>query len=210
MTHVIKLSELCGTMPADFDAMVAKHVEELVVHRAHMKEVDAGRAKPYPGPRAHQMIELSIRDDGNTFVGDYRIEDDSAALAARSIEERKTALALDVTREEHALCETVLPTRKRRALSFRRQDVQDSDADRRNNILKTAVARNIKRTADEIDADVEAGRTTEQAGVVKEYEETNAAIIAITRHAAELHAQIEDLTVETIDNWTPAPFPARR
>lgn len=173
MTFVIKLSRL-GCAASDFDAAVTAYIKAKKDHQNTIGE---------PAPTAPPMVEAAVRvvpgsieeERADDYVADYSVEDDSPSL-----DERKIALANDVTAQANKAIDAVSPPLKRRLW-----DYQHAEAAKPDPLLRSA----------------------EQKAVVEAHEARSDKVQEIYRHLAQMHSDIHDLTDATFDAWKPAPFP---
>lgn len=59
----------------------------------------------------------------------------------------------------------------------------------------------------EVEKRVEDGRPSEDSTFLQEHSDRASKLDAISRYAADLYAQVDDLTVHSIDAWSAKPFP---
>lgn len=232
MTHRIAKSRVAGT---NFEADVQAFASEMGTWKRHMAKVGVDpQYVAYPRPSAAPDVLAAIRQDGENFVPDFEVVDDSPPPEA-VLRQKKDLLLAEVMIMERAAAAAVVPLGKRRLLSMKRRDVAEDDrkllqkilgdhAARRETVLQrlAKTAKKILTSDDVSEKDKEATvdlseegvaeeirkrRPEEQTAFLKEQEEHDVRLAAIERHAAELQHDIEDLTVETVDGWKPTPFP---
>jgi hypothetical protein len=210
----------------DFGAAVATFADDLNAWRTHMEKTKTDpKYHPYPAPQAHPEIMAALRETEKGFVPDFEIEDDgpSPELILRA---KKNALAGELSRMELELVQAISPPGKRRLQTHRENDIRLADAMRRDRLLAqdhekqekhVGVLKKLKnlatgegpapqRALDDIMQEVEKRRPSEDTAFLQEQEELRQKIAAIDRHFAEQHHQVEDLTLETVDDWKPTPF----
>lgn len=210
----------------DFGVVVARHAEDLNAWHAHMvKTTTDPEYHPYPAPQAHPEVMAAIREAENGFVPDFEIVDDgpSPEMILRA---KKNALAAMLHQIELDLTQTISPPGKRRLQTHRENDTRLADAAHRDRLLAqdhekqekhVGVLKKLKnlatgegpaprRALDDIMQEVEKKRSPDDTAFLQEQEERRQKIAAIDRHFAEQHHQVEDLTIETVDDWKPTPF----
>lgn len=167
-------------LPFDFEKAVAAYVQELQDHR--FTEDAAAPSVPHPlvaaaVSRKQHPIEDEKPDD---FVADYEIVDDTPPKP--SLDERKVAMANEVTRRANELLTAITPPLKAGLWNFQVSDAMITE---------------------------ESARTDTQKAVLDAHEIRRKQGNAIHRHLAQLHSDIHDLpTEEALDAWQPTPFPS--
>ena len=214
MTEKILKSEI-SAIP-NFDVAVAQHAAFVREHVAHMARVGADRKngiegpakhQPYPAPTAHPAVARAVDRDGNA---DYKVEDDGPT-PEQKLARKKYDLALSLSVAEKSASETIWPLAKQRLDIFRQSDIRKADgaraldiASRRGVIAKAILGPKDPAT---VVAEVEASRPADDTAFLKDKEQLWQRICAVQRIAAQAHADIEDLTAETIDSWKLPDFP---
>lgn len=190
--------------PDRYAAGVMAYVEELNAHVAHMKMVaeldDPTKAQAYPAPQAPEEIVLALVRDEQTglYRADYEIVDDGPT-PAQILRAKKDELLARVTAMEAEASAAVLPPGKRRLSSLRYD--------------RAMVKYWANRPPDANAVDLRAPKrakvplTSDEQNHIEDHDLAVYELDAITLHAAELHAQIEDLDESNIDTWAPSPFP---
>lgn len=205
----------------DFAGMAAAFAVEMQTWRAHMARVredekngvtGINRHIPYGRPAAHPLIESVINENSEA---DFEIVDDGPS-AAELLRGRKDQLVAAVTRAEQAAAAEILPPAKVRLFNMMEREVRERDASivndlsRKNlglmNEIATAVGLKKKITGEDIAAAVNAERSDEEQSLLADMKARRKRIAAIERRAAQAHADVEDLTVETIDAWQVPDF----
>lgn len=208
MTLTVKKSQL--NPEVDFSALVAAHIVELQQYDTHMDMVSRQLADPYPPPTAHPLIVAAIRvnETGSPkYSPDFTIEDDlptEAEVLAAQLKAKQDRLFHVVAQMENAAADAVSPRGKRRLQSILENDVRSAEIEKLGRLRKSAKP---GTSDDDLRATVEKSRSRPDAELLQRQDATRARLTAIDRHGAELHSQIEDLTLETIDAWKPEPFP---
>jgi hypothetical protein len=191
----------------NFDQSVHQHCADVAAHSAHMAKAKDGKADPYPPPEPHRLIARAVAiSPSGVCTPDYEIDEDmpsKEAIGAAELANKKTILLNQVSQEEGRLVSAIIPSGKHRAHHFRREDINAADAKRQNEIA----AKKKKLDPDELTRAVIAGRPAEDAAFLADHDAKMDSIRAISRHGALLHSEIEDLTADTIDKWTPKSFP---
>lgn len=126
MTHRIQKSKIAALGIQDFAAAVDQHIAELEAHARQMREVAAGRAEPYPAPDPNPEVDAAVRRDGNGFVADFEIVDDTADRSAQDLRAAKILLMSNVAGQERTAANAVIPEGKRRLLSMKYQEVMQT------------------------------------------------------------------------------------
>lgn len=188
MTHLILRSQVSDG--AAFDAAVDAHARELEAYAKHAALVANGNADPYPPPVAHPLVDAAVKRvprilGGTKFESDYRIVDRLPVQAGdeTALTARKNELREEVTRLEREAVHAILPLGKWRLMSLR---------------------------ANMAAAKTEKNRTAADGELLEEERVRRESLAAVQIHHAELEAAIEDLTAETINDWTPAPYAAAK
>ena len=199
MTVKIKLSAVRGT---NFELEVAHFAQAMRDWRVHMNLVAADekngvsgidRHHPYPRPIASEIVDSAIDEDGNP---DYEIVDDGPKpeeiLAAK-----KNELFRMVTIAEHAAAAAVAPVGKRRLQNIQEANIRSRMSSDEGLLKKVAGA--LRGTARKI--------SDEDAAHLQDQVDRRERLAEIELIAAQAHADIEDLTSDTIDGWQIPTFP---
>ncbi len=202
----------------NFEVSVAQHANEMRTWRAHMSRVDADaksgvgpdeRHVAYPKPAAHPFVEAAVNHDD---VADYEIVDDGPT-PAQLLRIKKDELLRAVTHAEQAAIEMVLPIGKHRLVGLRENDIRAADAvvaqahvnkSRWHSDITAAIG--LTKPLD-VATEVENARSAEDTRFLAEQAARREKITAISRAAAQMHHDIEDLAIENIDAWEMTPFP---
>ena len=211
MTFRINKSILvfAGIDPDKFGADVALFSNELKQHRAHMAIVEQEKALPelvepnynnfrqhgdkalglfdeavkgwhdekskrhqaYPAPHIPSPFSDALDEDGNPC---FEIVDDSAKVAELKCADRKEKLAGEVTQIENDLISKIIPPGKRRAFALLESKIHSID---------------------------EKDRSPDDATFIAEQAAAWSKIEKINQWAADLHSNIEDLTVDNVDGF---------
>lgn len=209
----------------DFAGMAAAHAVDMRTWRAHMARVKEdevegvtgiNRHTPYQRPAAHPLIESVINENDEA---DFEVVDDGPT-PEEILQLRKIQLLGEVTRAEQAAIAVVFPPAKQRLLLMKEQDVRRRDseivADLREQervllekmVNKIAVTVGLKKplAGKEIAAAVNAQRSDDEQELLADLKSRRKRLAAIERVAAQAHADIEDLTADTIDAWQVPDF----
>jgi hypothetical protein len=134
-----------------------------------------------PAPTAPAMIENLVKRvppaGPDEFVADYQIIDDTPP--PKSLAERKGELLSMLAREEQDALNAVLSPAKRRLLGMEVARVSGIQADQRSKSDKAILEESVRIA---------------RLGQ------------AIQLHGAKMMAEVEDLTEETIEGWSPKEF----
>lgn len=206
MTFQIRKDQLPCSRNA-FAAAVEAHAAALNEYRAHLRGVAEDAENPnlqpderrvaFPGPDAPNLVKNAITLDGATdqYVPDYE-------LVGPPLAEKKQALFAEVSKMEAEAIEANIPQAKRRHWQFRMQDIAALDAD----AFKAARTVDPSASLERLQEVVARCRHPEDAAFLTVHEERATKEAAIQRWAAKLHADIDDLTEETVDSFVVTPF----
>jgi hypothetical protein len=178
MTLTVLKSQIGGF---DFPAAVESFRQELLEHRF---TVDV------PAPTAHPMIEGAVRrvpveGSADDFIADFEIVDDTPPPP--TLEERKAGLVGALALAEASAHDAVMSAGKLRLLSL--------DANDASNRISHA---RVKGHGD--------GAAEDHATVAR-FVGINERRAVIARHAASVHAAIDDLTADQVDAFQIPAFP---
>lgn len=208
---------LKSQMPHNFAVAVALHASEMKAWRTHMQRVDAdikggvdieARHHPYPKPHAHPLVDASVNENDEA---DYEIVDDGPTPDMLLLEKKEFLLG-EVSRAEQAAIDAVMPRGKHRLFNMRESEIRNADAAFASDIAKknsgiVASAKNIVGMGVDVAAEVEKNRPTEDTQFLAEHADRCYRVEQIRRAAAQMHADIEDLTIKSIDQWKMTEFP---
>lgn len=173
MTEKVPLSALAGVSPADFDAVVQVHAENVRQHESHVRAIAAGEERqPYPAPHSLPIVDRCVRRPD--LAVDYEIIDDGPT-PAQKLRARKDELLAGVFARQGALLDEIAPPGKRPLLAL--------------------------EEADALEARAASAATAKHEAALKAAEDRKLRSEPIFRRAAALCAEIEDLTEETIKGW---------
>lgn len=218
-----------------FAARVEDHAKQLTEWRAHMAKVgkDPRQFHAYPAPTADPLIAQSIH--AVEAMGEERWEaafeyvDDGPTAQQMLLAKQNHLIGMIQHMETAAKMGVVHPAKlrlqrirydeilRREALSKQRVVSEDqarraadlAGLDMSNPEHLGQVAKLLMRPTDEQFARmVTDTRGPEDLEVITSVEACHDKYAAIEMHAAVLMDQVSDLTVETIDEWKPAPFPS--
>lgn len=179
MKHRFPLSAVRG---ADVAGTVASFLAEHAQWREHMRNV---RATPethqaYPAPDPSRMVALAIDwDAAGIPFENFEVFDDGPT-PEEMLAKKRDDLSTAVTNAETIARAAVMAPGKARLHWIKVSDI---------------AAKNPKE------------RTPDEEKFAAEAAEIEKRLDAINRHGAMMHAEIEDLTAETIDGWTMKEFP---
>jgi hypothetical protein len=201
-----------------FEVAIAAHAKEMRDWRAHMIRVredenngvtGIDRHVAHPRPGAHPLVEAAVNEND---VADYEIVDDGPT-PEQILTSKKNNLMNDVSvAEASAIAAISPPLGKQRLLSMRENDIRVADGKIMDEIQRpgllaaAAVAVGISKPVDTM-AEVLRRRPAEDTKFLEEQADRRERTSKINRAAAQMHSDIEDLTLETIDAWKMPPFP---
>lgn len=199
----------------DFAAQAATHAVAVRQWRGHMARVKEDETKknlapidrhwPIDRPRAPIAIEAAVNENDEM---DYEIVDDGPS-PEDLLALRKVQLLGAVTRAEQDARATVMPFAKERLFNFLEADIRAKDARVVTSMMEKnlgvfrvaakAVGLGKKIEPQDIAAAVNAKRTEPEQQHLADMKARRVKMAAIERRAAQAHADVEDLTAETID-----------
>jgi hypothetical protein len=131
-----------------------------------------------PAPIEDQVVEACIKRVPRNGEADDYVAD--FEIVEPSLDQKKNDMTAEVGKQEQVALAKVMSPAKRALLAFSVSDLASKQNDQLTPDDKILLAKDKLLLAH--------GN-------------------AVSRHAAKLHAQIEDLTDETIKAWKPGPFP---
>lgn len=199
-----------------FEVAVAAHAFEMKNWRSHMVRVAADEAAnvapidrhvAHPRPGSHPLVEACVNEND---VADYEIVDDWPT-PAQFLAAKKYELLAQVSSAEQVAIASVLPHGKRRLFQMRENDIRFNDAKLASTLTAgllaaAATAVGLKKPVD-IEAELEKRRLPADTSFLGEQLQRRLRVEAIERAAAQMHHDIEDLTLDTIEAWKITPFP---
>lgn len=211
----VRKSDIANFNPP-FDVQVAQHAQAMQDWRAHMKRVEEDRSNPdlpaierhspYSRPTADPLVDKSVDENDQPA---YEIEDDSENVLAIA----KRHLLAEITRLEVEAIGRIFPLAKRRHWDLQESDIKAEDAERRMDLIEQQGKPGLLQRlvgADGCSFDIEAAvaeqRPAEDTKHLQEQAERRRKVAWIERRAAQAHADIEDLTADTIDGWKMPDF----
>lgn len=171
-----------GTTEHDFREAAERHKHELELWTAHQRKCIDHEPdhQPYPPPHAHPSVDAAVqRLPKGKFDIAFEVFDDGPTKEAIEVEARNGLLGMISGMETQLLNRLWGVPGKRRL----------------NELLHA-----------EYLAVPEEDRTPEMVDFLKGREELARASQRVQRWAAEQHAAIEDLTIEQMKTWKPAPI----
>lgn len=129
-------------------------------------------------PAEHPLIEACIKRVPQTDGPDDYVAD--YQIVDPPIDERKNELVAEIERQAHVVLDKAMSPGKRRLFEFSVSDVSGKKPETMTDADKIMLAK---------------------------YQLLSVHNMVVGRHAAKLHAQIEDLTENTIKTWKPEAFP---
>lgn len=207
MTCIIKLSLAKSWGIEDIDTAVKAFADEVrawnyrntMVKETESCENEAERWTSCPAPNTNPMIMNAVDADGNI---DYVIEDDMQTLRDAEFAQKKNVLFQYITNAEAFERAKIVPPGKERLWLMQEEDIQIKDA----KVVQAETKK--KKTIDPLKLRdiVIKKRTAEDKRHMIAQDKRRETLRKIARWAAEQHADIEDLTIDTIDAWQMVPF----
>lgn len=206
----------------EFELEVAHFAQAMRDWRAHMGRVGdderngvtgINKHVPYPRPIAIQLVDEAVDEDGNP---DYEIVDDTPS-PDETLPERKQKLLNEVSIAEAVAIEAIAPRAKQRWQNLQEQEIRDRDVAVVRQVIEkeeTGLLNAVKKAAgwkspsNDIAKAVNDARSDEDQKILADAKAQRVKIADIQKIAAKAHAEIYDLTVDTIDKWTMPEFPA--
>lgn len=217
MTHKIMKSAIAGV--PDFAVQAASHAKEMRDWRAHMGRVasdeKAGVPRedahhPFPAPRAHPLVEAAVNEDDEA---DFEIVDDGPT-PDQILTSKKNTLLQAVSSAENDASGKVFPFAKRRLYNMKETAITTAEAAKLATILNsTSVLASLlskiglRKSTDDAVAKISKDRSPEDSTHLADQADRRSRIAAIEAAAAQMHSDIEDLTLDNIDAWKMPPFP---
>lgn len=217
MTYRISKIVLERCALGDFAARAATHAVAMKEWRAHMARVKEDEANGvtgiekhmgHPRPMEHELVEAAVNENDEM---DYEIVDDGPT-PDQVLRGRKDDLLAEVARAEHAALETIAPAGKRRLLNIRHDDIRTADRGRalkilqnRSKLSKAATAVGLLDPID-IDAEVAKMRPAEETELLEQISIREQRFAVVQRLAAQASHDIEDLTIDSINDWKMPDF----
>lgn len=199
-----------------FDLEVSEYAEKVRLWRAHMKRVEEDRAneklapidrhQPYDRPRASELVEHAVDGDGNIS---YEVEDDSETiLMARKLQ------LFNVVHEELLKAQAAIaPPGKRQFFELRERKILDKDTELRMELLQNRSKPGFlkkmfggKEEDFDLEAAVDEQRSDEDTAHLADQKARRARFAALEEIAARATHDIEDLTLDTIEQWKAPDF----
>lgn len=194
---------------ANFDLEVAEHAARLRHWKEHMAIVESQKGKDIPPieryqefdrPRAHELLEAAIDENFNVA---YEVVDDSAATLAA----KKRQLIARVQEAEGAAIIAIVPAGKQRLLAMRESQIQEEDNERgkllMEQIEKPGLLKRMLGADGKVDiaASIAEQRPAADTAFLAEMKEVRRRIREIGLIAAQAMHDIEDLTLDNIEQW---------
>jgi len=182
----------------DFEVRVANHASMTRQWKEHQSKVEAderngvtGPAKhvAFKAPRALPIVESAVDADGNA---NYRIIDDGPT-AAEKLEAKKQELEHRLRLTEETAIEAIAPRRQSHVLAIRENDIANAHAARCELVQSKGFMKFLTGEQPQMPAD--------DAAFLDAQEARRQRVDAIRRVFAQALADIDALTVQTIDAW---------
>lgn len=208
---------LKSQMPEGFEVSVAAHALEMRNWRAHMARVKADQdanvepAKRHVGydrPMAHLTVAAAVNEND---AADYELIDDSPT-PDQILVAKKIYLLNAVSVAEDTAITAILPSAgKRRLFDIREGDIRSADAARAATLKPgmlgaAASAIGLIKPID-VAAELAKGRDPEDTAHLAAQAERRGKTDLVRRAAAQMHSDIEDLTIDNVDAWVMPKFP---
>jgi hypothetical protein len=167
------------------------------------------RHEPYPRPTVHPDIEASVKtvinaDGSITYEPDYEIENDDPT-PDQVLASKKSALIHKITVAENAALDlSQLPVGKRRAANLKENDIVSADGEIRKDIAKGLSPADALKV--DFDAEVVKRRDPKDTQHLADQKARRDAVDAIMRKGAQAMSDVEDLTLDNIDNYQAPDF----
>lgn len=182
----------------DFDAAVRAYMQQLVEWTEHDKLVKEGKAQAYPPPVAHHFISSAVcRNADGSFAIDYVITDDGPT-AEQILRQKKNELLAAIGRLEQETIALVIPVGKRMLRQINYNDAMNAAQNRSQDAI---AALTEDERAEYNPKPIEDFLTEAERKIVDDYRSVDKVVSGIQRASAFLQSEVEDLTVETIDNY---------
>lgn len=212
MTVRILKSAITGI--EDFPAQAAKHAVEMKEWRAHMARVKADEANPdiaaidrhWPvrQPDPHPVIAAAVNEKDEM---DYELVDDGPT-PDQVLRAKKNKLIDLVGAAEHAAVDAILPRGRVRLYGMREDKIRKRDNALMVDLAGPAtVAKTIKSVVGlgpkmkDLEAEAARQRPADDTLHLEQQQQRREAIEKIRERGAIAHSAIEDLTLETIDDY---------
>jgi hypothetical protein len=164
-------------VPDDFEAQVQKHLRDKLNHR--LSTGAPAPAHPHPAVEAAVRRIPGTKNTPDDYVADYQLVDDRPPPP--TLLDKKRSLIAQVSANEYALLESILPVNKRRLQFIKLHDLQTAITD--GTIINP-----------------------EEQEFIANEEKRQARFKAIDRKVATVMSEIEDLTDETIGAYQIPPL----
>lgn len=173
------------------------------------KDVPAiDRHMPFPRPLDHELVEAAVNENDEM---DFKIVDDGPT-PDQVLREKKSQLLLAIARAENEALEAIVPAGKRRLLNMRHNEIRAADAERatkivdgRGKMAKAASAVGLI-SAPDLEAEVAKVRPAEETEQLDRYAEREKKFAGIHRAAAQAAHDVEELTIDNVDDWKAPDF----
>lgn len=218
MTVTIKLSEIqsLGIDRDQFAVRVGHLVAEAQAWADHMVKVKAGTAQKYPPPVESPLITKTITvvdDNGRqVFASDYEVVDDGPS-AQEILTKKKFAHVHRVSTMERKMVELIDPPLRRRKRARMVASAAAKRSPEETQIASDIAAKGASASQDEkkFATAINAKPLRSQGDdlLLSEHNRRKDQIDAIDAWAADKLEEIDDLTIENVDSWSPGDPPFR-
>ena len=165
------------------------------------------RLSSFPFPTNHPLISAAVDAKGAIS---YELVDDSPT-PDQVLQTKKQALFEQVSIAEFEAKQKVMPVGKQRLMNLKRSDIYIEDEKRSNEQIE-AINSSPEKARGAMNAALEhpdfhrKARDKKSNEFLDDFDAKRVAIEKIERWGAQLHSDIEDLTLDTIDAWTFKPY----
>jgi hypothetical protein len=162
------------------------------------------RHEPYPPPGAHPDVEAAIKttvnSDGSTsYEADFEIQDDDPTPESILADKKNALLHKIVEAETAALDRMQPPVGKRRAANLKEAAIRKADLARWTNQTKGMAPSDIAKL--DYAVEVAKGRDPADTRFLADQQARAERTEALMHAAAQAMSDIEDLTLDNIDNY---------
>jgi hypothetical protein len=177
-------------------------------HTDWQKEMMA-RHEPYPRPAVHPDVDAAVKttvnsDGSTTFSSDFEIVNDDPTPDA-VLAEKKLALLQKIAEVETAALDRVqLPLGRRRLANMQETAIRNADLALWATITKGMAPEDIEKL--DVDAALAKARDPVDTQHLADQESRRQAVDAIMQKGAQAMSDVEDLTLDNVDNYQVPDF----
>jgi hypothetical protein len=208
MTNTVLKSQV----PENFEVKIASYIFEMKNWRSHMSRVEQDknsnvspidRHVAYPRPDAHPIVRASVNENNEA---DFKIVDDMPT-ADQILRTKKNDLIGTVSIAETNAISNIVPFGKLRMLNLKENNIRTEAHKAANDATQSAGIVKKVAIAVGISNPPQVSFSPEDQKFLQEQDVRRSAIAAIQHAAAQMHSDIEDLTLDNIDAWKMPDFP---